>query len=85
VLLEVACRIDSLFCVFTYSFLKKIDRNSLQSYKKIFNGIARKEGTSNHEQKAVLKLRQLTKMQGCKIKQNKNENRVVASNKQGET
>jgi hypothetical protein len=39
------------------------------SYKELNNGIAsRKEGISNHKQKAVTKPQQSTETQGCKTK-----------------
>jgi hypothetical protein len=38
------------------------------SYKQLNNGIARKEGISNHEQKAVTKLQQSTETQRSKTK-----------------
>jgi hypothetical protein len=38
------------------------------SYKELNNGITRKEGISNHEQKAVTKLQQSTETEGSETK-----------------
>jgi hypothetical protein len=38
------------------------------SYKELNNGITRKEGISNHEQKAVTKPQQSTETQGSETK-----------------
>jgi hypothetical protein len=42
------------------------------SYKELNNGIARKEGISNHKQKAVTKLRQSTETQDPRIRKKMN-------------
>jgi hypothetical protein len=86
VVLTVACGIENTCCpellvVLTPFFAYLLTHFSKESIKiacnKLnLNGIARIEGTSNHEQKAVSKLRQTTKMQGC-------EKRIVAPSKKG--